>query len=228
MVCAAVNLDGRPGARMTQISVYLPGIILAYSAFLLAIMSPGPNVLAVMGTSMALGRKAGTDLALGVGTGSFLWSLLTVAGLSTLLVAYAEALIAIKIAGGLYLLWLAFKAFRSAASARDIDVKAPGGEDGRPIGFYMRGLTIQMTNPKAVLAWIAIVSLGLQENAPMWVGVSIVAGTSALSVLIHCGYALLFSTAPMVRLYAKARRWIQAALGAFFAIAGIRLLTSRT
>jgi amino acid exporter len=213
---------------MEQLSVYLPGILLAYSAFLLAIMSPGPNVLAVMGTSMAVGRKAGTALALGVGTGSFLWSMMTVAGLSTLLATYAEALIVIKIAGGLYLLWLAFKAFRSAASAHDLEVKASDAETPTALGFYVRGLAIQMTNPKAVLAWIAIVSLGLQENAPMWVGLSIVIGTSVLSVVIHCCYALLFSTPPMVRLYAKARRWIQAALGAFFAVAGIRLLTSRT
>lgn len=212
---------------MGQIAIYLPGILLAYSAFLLAIMSPGPNVLAVMGTSMAVGRKAGTAVALGVGTGSFLWSMLTVAGLSTLLATYANTLIAIKIAGGLYLLWLAFKAFRSAASAHDIEVKAPAGGIRTPLGFYLRGLAIQMTNPKAVLAWIAIVSLGLQENAPVWVGLSIVIGTSALSVIIHCCYALLFSTALMVRLYAKARRWIQAALGAFFAVAGIKLLAGR-
>jgi threonine/homoserine/homoserine lactone efflux protein len=31
----------------------------------------------------------------------------------------------------------------------------------------------------------------------------------------------------MVRVYARARRWIQAALGAFFAVAGVRLLTTR-
>ena len=85
-----------------------------------------------------------------------------------------------------------------------------------------------MTNPKAALAWIAIISLGLQADAPLWVGVVMVIGTGALSILIHCLYALAFSTATMVRLYGKARRWIQGALGAFFCIAGIKLLSSRT
>lgn len=213
---------------MDEILLYLPGILLAYSAFLLAIMSPGPNVLAVMGTSMALGRKAGMALALGVGVGSFLWSALTASGLSTILAAYAQALIVIKIGGGLYLLWLAFKAFRSAASARDLNVSGAGGESRSLRAFFLRGLTIQMTNPKAVMAWIAIISLGLQAGAPIWVGLSIVIGTSVLSIVIHCCYAMLFSTVPMIRLYAKARRWIQAALGTFFAIAGLRLLTSRS
>jgi len=215
------------GDKMNQIAPYLPGIALAYSAFLMSMMSPGPNVLAVMGTSMAVGRKAGTSLALGIGTGSFLWSSLTLTGLSALLATYASALIAIKIVGGLYLLWLAFKAFRSAASRHDIEARTLAGKERTPVQFYGRGLLIQMTNPKAAMAWIAIISLGLQNNAPLWVGLTIVIGTGLLSLLLHCGYALLFSTAPMVRLYAKARRWIQAVLGAVFAFAGIKLLTSR-
>jgi len=85
-----------------------------------------------------------------------------------------------------------------------------------------------MTNPKAALAWIAIISLGLREDAPLWVGVSIVAGTVTRSVIIDCVYAVAFSTSVMVRLYSKARRWIQATLGALFAFAGIKLLTSRS
>lgn len=212
---------------MDQISVYLPGILLAYSAFFLAIASPGPNVLAIIGTSMSLGRRSGLALAMGVAAGSFCWALLTATGLTALLAAYAEALTVIKIAGGLYLLWLGYKALRSAASAYDIEARTLAGATRTPLGYFLRGLTIQMTNPKAVLAWIAIISLGLSEGAPMWVGLSIVIGTSLLSVAIHALYAVAFSTPVMVRLYSKARRWIQGVLGAFFALAGVRLLTSR-
>jgi threonine efflux protein len=212
---------------MNDISVYLPGIILAYSAFLLAIASPGPNVLAVIGTSMGVGRGSGIALALGVAAGSFCWALLTAIGLTALLAAYAYALTIIKIGGGLYLLWLAYKSFRSAASAHDIEASRLAGPVLSPFGYFTRGLAIQMTNPKAALAWIAIISLGLQDGAPLWVGFAIVAGTSVLSIVIHMLYAVAFSTAVMVRLYSKARRFIQFALGAFFTFAGIRLLTSR-
>jgi amino acid exporter len=212
---------------MNELSLYLPGIILAYSAFLLAIASPGPNVLAVIGTSMGVGRSSGIALALGVAAGSLAWGILTAGGLSALIASYASALVAIKIAGGFYLLWLAYKAFRSAASSHEIEATTLAGSIHNPRQYFTRGLTIQMTNPKAALAWIAIMSLGLQANAPIWVAVSIVIGTALLSVIIHCIYAVAFSTSTMVRLYTRARRWIQAALGAFFAFAGIRLLTSR-
>ncbi|MFT6025718.1 MAG: amino acid exporter [Ascidiaceihabitans sp.] len=212
---------------MTNIALYLPGILMAYAAFLLAIASPGPNILAVIGTSMSIGRKSGIALALGVATGSFTWAVLTVIGLSALLSQYAVALIVIKIFGGLYLLWLAYKSFKSAMAKHDIEAKELAGGKRTPFGYAKRGYIIQMTNPKAALAWIAIISLGLTDGAPHWVGLVIVLGTFALSILIHLMYAIAFSTPVMVRIYGKARRGIQGVLGTFFALAGLRLLISR-
>ena len=156
-------------------SPYLSGILLSYAVCLVGLMSPGPNILSVIGTSMGVGRKAGISLAFGVATGSLLWGLSTSAGLTALLAAHASVLTLIKIAGGLYLLWLSFKAWRAAASANELQT--------------MR--------------------------------------TAGLSVAGHLLYALAFSTRRMVMLYGRARRWIEAALGAFFCFAGLKLLTSR-
>ena len=46
---------------MDQLTTYLPGILLAYSAFLLGIASPGPNILAILGTSMSAGRGSSSS-----------------------------------------------------------------------------------------------------------------------------------------------------------------------
>ncbi|AFO89767.1 LysE family translocator [Phaeobacter inhibens] len=213
---------------MEQFYTYLPGILLAYSAFLLGVSSPGPNVLAVIGTSMSVSRKAGVSLALGVASGSFTWAMLTALGLSALLATYASAITVIKIVGGLYLLFLAYKAFKSAASAHDIQARTLDGKTRSPFGYALSGYIIQMTNPKAALTWIAIIALGLQPGAPLWVAAVIVIGTFMLSIVIHVLYAVAFSTPIMVALYGKARRYIQATLGCFFAFAGVKLLTSRS
>ncbi|MGF1476741.1 MAG: LysE family translocator [Geminicoccaceae bacterium] len=212
---------------MDQIAIYLPGIILAYSAFFLSIMSPGPNILAILGTSMSVGRSAGIAIAAGVAAGSFCWASLTVAGLSALLAAYAWTLTVIKLVGGVYLLWLAYNAFRSAAASHELVATVMTGPTRR-LGYFARGFIIQMTNPKAALAWIAIISLGLRPEAPWWVGSVIIVGTAALSLAIHGVYALAFSSPPMLRVYGQARRWIQVALGTFFCFAGLRLLNSRS
>jgi amino acid exporter len=144
------------------------------------------------------------------------------------LASYAWALFAIKIFGGLYLLWLAYKSFKSASSSHDIDARELAGGRRTPSGYFRRGYIIQMTNPKAALAWIAIISLGLRDGAPLWVSAAIVLGTFLLSVIIHTVYAVAFSTPAMVRIYARARRGIQGVLGAFFAFAGLRMLINRS
>ncbi len=213
---------------MHDLMHYLPAILLAHTAFLLSILSPGPNILAIMGTSMSIGRQSGLALACGVATGSWVWALLTAIGLTALVTSVAFALVAIKIVGGLYLLWLAYKACRAAMSDQDLNAEALPGDILSATGYFRRGLTIQLTNPKAALAWIAIMSLGVGTQSPWWVAAIIVVGTTTLSFAIHALYAVAFSTNPMVRLYGHCRRYVQCALGAFFAYAGFRLLTSRT
>jgi len=211
---------------MEQYSHYLPGILIAYGVMMIGMFSPGPNILSVIGTSMSVGRKQGKALAWGVSSGSLLWALLTWFGLTTVLTVYASVLVIIKFIGAGYLLWLAFKAFRSAASPNDMIVRQLNMSDGNST-YYRRGLLIQMTNPKAVLSWIAIMSFGLGSGAPFWVGLVIIAGTTLISFVGHTTYAVAFSTAPMVAGYRRARRWIEVGLGTFFCFAGYKLLTTK-
>lgn len=164
---------------------------------------------------------------LGISAGSFLWASMTAVGLTALISAYASVLTTVKIVGGVYLLWLAFKAFRSAASTKPI-MDPAGLEAGSLRTYFLRGLTVQMTNPKVALTWIAIMSLGLAHSAPSSTALVIVVGTTILSVVGHIAYAVAFSTKRVVTAYDRARRWIDAVLGVFFTFAGIKLLTSRT
>ncbi|MBX4955714.1 LysE family translocator [Rhizobium lentis] len=199
--------------------------IVVYIAYVIAAGSPGPSNMAIMNVAMSQGRRPALVLAAGVITMSTCWGLIAVTGISTVLVRYANALIVLKIAGGLYLLWLAWKAARSAA-AED----TPTSGLGRPAAalgtLYRRGILMHLGNPKAVLAWVAIMSLGLKPGASPDMALMAFGGCVLLGISIFGGYAVLFSTAPMVRGYARARRWIEASLAVFFAGAGSRLLFS--
>ena len=204
-------------------SEHLASLGVALSIFSLGFLVIGPNILAVIGTSMARGRRDGAVLALGIGIGSGVWASLTVLGLATLMTAYAGAVTALKFAGAAYLLWMAYKAFCSAATT-DADLK-PKGEAGG--NMFLRGMTIQMTNPKAALQWIAIVAIGIGPEAPYALGAALVISATILSVLGHLAYALTFSTTPVIRAYARARRWVEGALGAVFVLASYKLATAR-
>ncbi len=184
----------------------------------------GPNILAVMGTSMARGRRAGAMLSLGIGIGSGLWATLTVAGLSTLLATYAGALVVLKLFGAAYLTWMALRAFRNAATPTAPPPKGAATKDGN---MFLRGILIQMSNPKAALQWIAIVSLGIGPDAPWVLGLALILSATLISITGHLLYALTFSTGAVVRVYARGRRWIEGALGVLFGYAAYKLATTR-
>jgi len=205
-------------------SAEMSSLFLALGIFTIGFISIGPNILSIIGTSMERGRSQGSALALGIATGSGIWATLTVTGLTALVSAYAGAITVLKIFGALYLLWLAYKAFRSAATPSDrlVAKAAKGGN------LYLRGITIQMTNPKAALHWIAIVGIGLGPDAPLWVGLALIVSATVISALGHLAYAITFSTQPVVAFYQRARRWIEAGLGMFFAFAAFKIATYRS
>lgn len=200
-------------------------LLLVYLAYVVAVASPGPSNMAIMGIAMGQGRGAAVALALGVMTGSMVWAMLAAAGMSELLARYAQALVAIKIAGGIYLLYLAFKFARAAWATPP--QRAVCGPVVPWSALYRRGVLLHLSNPKSVLGWMAIMSLGLRPDAPAFTFHAILAGCAVLGLVIFVGYALVFSTGIMRRAYLAARRWIEATLAVVFAAAGLRLLLSR-
>lgn len=212
---------------MAEIQSYLPGILLAYAALLVGLISPGPALVALMGVSLGEGRRAGRFFALGIGSGSFCIGAITLSGLSALLAAYADAMYAIRIVGGCYLLWLAFKALKSATRPARPDVVAENTPLRPAADYFSRGLALHLTNPKAILTWIAIISIGFHPGAPIWVGMIIVGGCAAISTTMHLVYATAFSTRPVIAVYRRMARWIDGALGVFFAAIGLKLIFSK-
>ena len=204
-------------------------LLLVYTAYVIAAGSPGPSTMRIMGVAMHQGRQAGLMLAAGVVTGSICWGMMAAMGVSAILARYAEALIVLKIFGGLYLLFLAIKAGRAALTSDEHVARAASREAASSWGsLYRRGLLMHLTNPKAILGWIALLTRGVGPDAS-WHSVAVtLAGCFVLGVTIFCGYAMVFSTAPMVRLYQRARRWIEGMLAVVFGVAGLRLLLSRT
>jgi threonine efflux protein len=201
-------------------------VLIAYGAYFVGTASPGPSNLAIMSLAMSAGRRSALMFALGVVSGSFSWALLASLGLSAVLATYSECLIAIKIAGGLYLLWLGFKSAGSALSPAPF--AAGAARPNEPLKrLYLRGLLLHLTNPKAILVWLSIVSLAMSPAGGTTHTLPVVLGCMAIGVAVFSSYAVLFSTASARRIYVAIRRWLDGSLAIMFGIAGIKMLTSR-
>jgi len=203
-------------------------LLLVFTAYIVGAASPGPSNMRIMGVAMHQGRKPALMLAAGVISGSFFWGSMAATGVSALLLQFAQALFILKLLGGAYLLFLALKAGRSAlTSDEQIEKALAAAPTASALGLYRRGLLMHLTNPKALLGWIATMTIGLGPQATPGTVVVILAGCAVLSITIFCGYAIVFSTAPMIRGYRRARRWIESTLALVFGAAGFKLLFSR-
>ena len=211
----------------TELDIHLPGILLAYSVLIVGIFSPGPAVLAIIGTALNRGRIPSVQLAAGVVCGSAFWGVAAAAGMAAILASFAYALTILKIVGGLFLLWLASKAFRSALKGQGTDQASLAAKSGTPVRMWTAGLLLHLTNPKAIMAWLATIALGVTASSPIWVSFVIVLGGIIISATGNLTYALLFSTRPAASLYLRAKRPIEFIFAGFFGLAGIKLLMSR-
>ncbi|MEM7490453.1 MAG: LysE family transporter [Pseudomonadota bacterium] len=199
-------------------------LLLILTAALVASASPGPATLALAGTSMASGRRAGLALAAGITCGSLAWSVAAALGLGALMLAHGWAFEAIRYAGGAYLLYLAVRSARAALSTRPMDPKAIRGG---PRVLALRGLALHLTNPKAVLFFGALYAVGLPPGtAPSDLAI-VIAAVGAQSALVFHGYAPIFSTPAATRAYLRACRVFEAAFALGFGAAGLRVLTAR-
>jgi threonine/homoserine/homoserine lactone efflux protein len=193
-----------------------------FAGVVLAQISPGPNLMAVSSIALGGGRVPGAIAAAGIATGVFVWSILFALGIGALLKAFPQAITAMRLLGGGYLVHLGLRALRTALSP---STKKPKPERAPMLAAeaYRRGLFVVMTNPKAALMWVAIsmylASLSLSKLQFLAIGL----GASASAMIIYGTYALIFSTGIAMRAYARFFRVIEGSFGAVFGAIGAKV-----
>lgn len=196
------------------------------TAFFIVAASPGPATLAVSTVSAASGRRNGLLFGAGLALGLFFWGIVAATGLGAILQTTTQLLVVLKVGGGLYLLWLAYTSARAAMSRKDDpddDTALQGHVKPR---WFMRGLVLNLSNPKAVVAWMAALSVGLGANDGLLSVIVATCGCALIGLVIYTGYAFAFSLSSVMQTYARFRRWVDGVVAALFALAGFALIRS--
>jgi threonine/homoserine/homoserine lactone efflux protein len=131
----------------------LPQLAAFLAAAILVTLAPGPDNLMVLGLGMARGRKPGMAFGLGCALGCLNHTLLAALGVSALIAASPKAFTALKIAGGLYLIWLGMQAIRNAQSASALQTSLVLPESAPRL--FVKGLIANAINPKVILFFLA-------------------------------------------------------------------------
>ena len=215
-------------ATTNEIPILLQMLNIALPLFLLGVLSPGPATLAIMTISAKSGRKQGVAFALGVSAGSYFWGTTAALGLSSVLTVFADITLYLRFAGGAYLLWLGYRSIRSCLIYKKL--RSAEVRSSKKIStLFFSGLMLHLLNPKAILVWLAVISVSTTRvtEAGPYLSQAVVTVCWLFSLLVFIGYALFFSSKPVLSLYLRSTRLIDGLTGVLFTAAGIKLITGR-
>ncbi|MGB3407995.1 MAG: LysE family translocator [Jannaschia sp.] len=191
-------------------------MIAILAAFALVTVAPGPANLAVSLLALGQGQRAAIRMAVGLATGLAVWGAAAALGLGAVLAASETAMTAMRVLGGAYLIWLAWSGLRSAGRATDLPVAHRDP--------FRAGLLLNLSNPKAVLAWLAALSMGLDGGTDVAFVILATGACAMIGLANYLFWALLMSRGGPRRFYARARRGIETTAAALFGLAGAELI----
>lgn len=128
-------------------------------------VTPGPNMVYLVSRSIGQGTRAGLTALAGTAVGFLVYLVAATFGLAALFVAVPTAFLVIKIAGAIYLGYLAWQMLRPRGrSAFDPKILAPI----RPLRLFGMGLITNLLNPKIALLYAALLPQFIDPTQTVW------------------------------------------------------------
>ncbi|MDN4473859.1 LysE family translocator [Demequina sp. SYSU T00b26] len=208
-----------------------PGTLAAFAALaFVVIVIPGPSVLFIVGRALQHGRGRALVSVVGNAGGFVVHAVLVATGVGVLIAASEVAFVALKIVGGLYLIYLGVQAIRHRRDGL-VGVDEAAEADDAPVWKVLtESFVVGVTNPKTLVFVAAVLPQFVDPAAgPAWVQILVLGLVFSVIAIVSDGaYALLaagardwFASSP--RRLARMR----AAGGALMATLGGVLLLSR-
>ncbi|MDG4825922.1 LysE family translocator [Asanoa sp. WMMD1127] len=128
-------------------------------------LAPGPDLLFVVANGVAGGRRAGVLAALGMSTGLAIHTVAAAFGLGALIQAAPQALTVVRLAGAVFLLYLAVATWRASRAAAEPTAVVPRRSLRRT---YLMATLTNLANPKVILFYLAFVPQFLGTGPGAW------------------------------------------------------------
>ena len=189
-------------------------------ALLVAVASPGPALLVALQTTLSAGRKAGMAVGYGLGLMAALWTLMALFGLAAIFNLFPFAYAAAKIAGALYLIYIAVRMWAGA--------KEPISPQAKPAQRGFRdGVLINLLNPKPVLFATAVLVVIFPPQMSSLEKVAVALNHFMVEVIFYQLLTRGMSTPAVRESYLRAKAYLDRTASVVLGALGVRLLLSR-
>jgi threonine/homoserine/homoserine lactone efflux protein len=205
------------------ISIETAGVF-AVAAILL-VVTPGPNMLLILSISAAKGARDGLLTLIGVQIANYSHAILAGLGISGLALHVPYGFETLKISGALYLLWLAWGAWRAPSVLKVGAAEVKRGT----FALIGQGFLTNMLNPKVILFFLALFPqfIAPERGSFLLQSLELVTIHALFGTLILSAVALSAARLRRTLLSRPAiSAWLNRALAAVFAGLAVRLLVA--
>ncbi|WP_395015713.1 LysE family translocator [Dongia sp.] len=185
--------------------------------------SPGPSFVMVMRTALARSRSDGVAAAFGMGIGGVVFCSLALLGMRAVFAQAPWLYLGFKVAGGGYLLYLAWRMWMGAKQP----FVAEAGAAARPqlLKSFLLGLATQLSNPKTLIFYGSVFAL-LPANLPLWSTLALPAIIMAIETGWYMIVALVFSLQRPRAAYLRWKTWVDRCAAGVMGGLGLKLIFS--
>lgn len=188
--------------------------ILAFALVSLGMaLTPGPNMIYLISRSISQGRAAGLVSLGGVALGFIFYMICAAFGLTALMMAVPYAYDALRIAGVLYLLWMAWQSVRPGGRSPFQLKELPRHS---PRKLFLMGFLTNLLNPKIAIVYLSLLPQFINPAHGSVLGQSLLLGMTqiVISVSINAVVAISAGTIALFLLrrpsFAVIQRWLMA------------------
>ncbi len=194
---------------------------------LLAVASPGPDFAMVLRQSIISGRRSAIYTSLGIGGGILVHVCYSLLGLGLIISQSVVLFSLIKLVGAAYLLYVGWRSLQ-ARPAQSSSISSSAAVSISAAQALRLGFLTNVLNPKATLFFLALFSLVISPQTPLWaqVGYGVY---MALATGVWFSLLAIFLTRPQVRaFFCRFGHWAERLMGGVLIALGIKLaLASR-
>jgi threonine/homoserine/homoserine lactone efflux protein len=186
---------------------------------------PGADFAVVVRNAL-VSRRAGVACAVGVAGGLLIHTALAVAGVAAVLAAVPTLFRALQLMGGAYVLYLGYRALRSAARPP----RSVGAQDGQgptaPGGSLRQGFLTNALNPKAPITFLSVLPQFVPTGSPAMPRTLLLASiVVALALVWFPAVALLVDRLGRWLREPRTARAVEGCTGAALGVLGLVLVT---
>ena len=202
---------------------------LAWFAFvaLALVLTPGPNMIYCISRTLCQGRAAGMVSLAGVALGFVVHLLGASFGLRALRMAAPVAFTALKVAGALYLLWLAWQAVKPGGLS-PFETRALPHDPPRKL--FLMGFMTNLLNPKVAMFYLSFFPQFLHPERGNVLLQSLSLGAVQITVSLAINTVIIFFAAGLAVFLNRNITWMRVqryVMGTVLGLLALRLLTEK-